>query len=148
MKRHFALQALSREHHQALVLASTCKRAAQSGNTEKVFETCDRVAREYDADMAAHFMHEEKSLLPLLLEAGEKELTERTLNEHESLRAMVESLRKRDTSVLGDFGKLLSDHVRFEEQELFSIAENRVPDALLVAALRTHKAPVETTSGN
>lgn len=138
MKRHPALHALSREHHPALVLAMACKRAANSDSDEKIIETCSRVIRDFDTDMDRHFRQEETHLLPLLQQAGQTALVERTLEEHKHLRAMAESLREHDTGVLGAFGQALSEHVRFEEQELFPAAEKSVPLDRLAAALINH----------
>lgn len=146
MKRHSALQALSREHHPALVLAMACKRAANSGSEEKIFETCSRVAHEYDADLERHFRQEETKLLPLLQHAGQTALVERTLDEHKILRALVESLRHHDAAVLESFGQALSDHVRFEDQELFPAAEQVIPHPLLVAALENNVDSGEPTT--
>ena len=133
MKRHPALQPLSREHHGALVLALACRRAANSGDAEKIRATRDRAVREFDADLAPHFHQEETALLPLLQQAGQTALVRRTLEEHASLRALAESLRQHDAAVLEAFGRSLSDHVRFEEQELFPAAERVVPSGLLAA---------------
>lgn len=135
MKRHYALQSLSREHHPALVLALACRRAANSGDEEKIRETCGRVIRDFDANLAPHFRQEETVLLPLLQQAGQAALVSRTLEEHASLRALVESLRCHDLAKLEAFGQALSDHVRFEEQELFPITEQVVPNDLIKAAL-------------
>lgn len=136
MKRHSALQSLSREHHGALVLALACTRAASSGSDEKIHAACERVARQFETDLEPHFrQEEEEALLPLLRDAGQDELVRRTLDDHASLRAMANALCSRDTACLGEFGKTLSDHVRFEEQELFPTAEQVVPTELLKAAL-------------
>lgn len=135
MKRHAALQSLSREHHGALVLALACRRAANSGNLEKVRETCGRVVRDFDANLALHFHKEETALLPLLQQAGHTELVQRALEEHASLRALVESLRRQRVADLGTFGQFLSDHIRFEEQALFPAAERAVPHNALDVAL-------------
>lgn len=135
MKRHSALQSLSREHHGALVLALACTRAASSGSNEKIHAACERVARQFETDLEPHFRQEEEALLPLLRNAGQDALVRRTLDDHAHLRAMANALCSRDTACLGEFGKTLSDHVRFEEQELFPIAEQVVPTELLNAAL-------------
>ena len=135
MKRHAALQALSREHHTALVLALACTRAASSGSDGIILAASERVVRQFDTDLEPHFRQEEKALIPLLRDAGQDELVRRTLNDHTRLRAMVKSLRDRDTACLGEFAKALSGHVRFEEQELFPAAEQVVPHHLLEAAL-------------
>lgn len=144
MKRHSALQSLSREHHGALVLALACRRAANSGNAEKIRETRDRAVREFDADLAPHFRQEETALLPLLQQAGQTALVRRTLEEHASLRALAESLRQHDAAVLEAFGQALSDHVRFEEQELFPAAERAVPSGLLEAAMASQDELAKT----
>ncbi|BAN34300.1 hypothetical protein SCD_n00451 [Sulfuricella denitrificans skB26] len=135
MKRHSALQPLSREHHGALVLALACTRAANSGSAEKIHAACERVARQFNTDLEPHFHQEEEALLPLLRDAGQDELVRRTLDDHARLRAMAKALCGRDTLCLGEFGKTLSDHVRFEEQELFPTTEQVVPNELLMAAL-------------
>lgn len=135
MKRHAALQALSREHHTALVLALACTRAANSGSDEKILAASERVVRQFETDLEPHFRQEEDALLPLLRDAGQDELVRRTLDDHARLRAMAKSLCARDTACLGEFAKTLSDHVRFEEQELFPTAEQVVPHHLLKAAL-------------
>ncbi|HUX62424.1 hemerythrin domain-containing protein [Sulfuricella sp.] len=135
MKRHSALQSLSREHHGALVLALACTRAASSGSNEKIHAACERVARQFETDLEPHFRQEEDALLPLLRNAGQDALVRRTLDDHACLRAMANALCSRDPACLGEFGKTLSDHVRFEEQGLFPIAEQVVPTELLNAAL-------------
>lgn len=137
MKRHAALQALSREHHTALVLALACARAASSGSDEIILAASERVVRQFDTDLDPHFHQEEDALLPLLRDAGQDELVRRTLDDHALLRAMVKMSRERNTTCLGEFAKTLSDHVRFEEQELFPTAERVVPHHLLEAALRS-----------
>lgn len=135
MKRHSALQSLSREHHGALVLALACTRAASSGSDEKIRAACERVVHQFDTDLEPHFRQEEEVLLPLLRDAGQDELVHRTLDDHTRLRTMAKALCARDTLCLEEFGKTLSDHVRFEEQELFPTAEQVVPSELLKAAL-------------
>lgn len=144
MKRHSALLSLSREHHGALVLALACRRAANSGDAEKIRATRDRAVREFDADLAPHFRQEETALLPLLQQAGQTALVRRTLEEHASLRTLAESLRQHDAAGLEAFGQALSDHVRFEEQELFPAAERAVSSELLEAALASQDELAKT----
>lgn len=55
MKRHSALQTLSREHHGALVLALACTRAASSGSDEKIRAACERVVHQFETDLEPHF---------------------------------------------------------------------------------------------
>ena len=124
MKRSTALQPLSREHHTALTLAKACERAAQSRDEGLVAKTCQRVIRAFSAELEPHFQVEEQSLLPLLRSAETQSLVQRTLADHQQLRALLDDLRRNDREALGSFGKGLSAHVRFEERELFPVIEN------------------------
>ena len=124
MKRSTALQPLSREHHTALTLAKACERAAQSRDEGLVAKTCQRVIRAFSDELEPHFQVEEQSLLPLLRSAGTRLLVQRTLADHQQLRALLDDLRWNDREALGSFGKGLSAHVRFEERELFPVIEN------------------------
>lgn len=135
MKRHAALQSLSREHHSALVLALACKRAAESGDEGRMRETSATAVSSFATELEPHFREEEHALLPLLNQAGRPELVQRTLDEHMLLRGLVDALNKQEYSRLAEFGKALSDHVRFEENELFPGAEQAVPAEQLVIAL-------------
>jgi len=123
MKRSDALQPLSREHHTALTLAKACERAVQSGAAEQVNTACQRVIRAFASELEPHFLVEEQSLLPLLKEAETQPLIRRTLADHQQMRALLEGLQQDDAAALERFGKCLSDHVRFEERELFPALE-------------------------
>ena len=127
MKRTPALQPLSREHHTALTLAKACERAAQSCDRELVSETCQRVIRAFSAELEPHFQLEERSLLPLLHSAESRRLEQRTLADHQQLRALLDGLQQNNIEALDNFGKLLSAHVRFEERELFPALESLLP---------------------
>ena len=124
MKRTPALQPLSREHHTALTLAKACERAAQSRDEERIAKTCQRVIQAFSTELEPHFQLEEQSLLPLLHDAGNKSLEQRTLADHQQLRALLDGLRQNNIEALDNFGKLLSAHVRFEERELFPALES------------------------
>lgn len=127
MKRIPALQPLSREHHTALTLAKACERAVQSRDEERVSKTCQRVIRTFSDELEPHFRIEEQSLLPLLHSAENKLLEQRTLADHQQLRALLDGLQQNDAGALDNFGKLLSAHVRFEERELFPALESLLP---------------------
>jgi len=122
MKRSATLQPLSREHHTALTLAKTCEQAAQSGDEDRVTKTCQRAIRAFSEELEPHFCFEE-SLLPLLHSTENSPLAQRTLAEHQYLRALLDGLRQNSAVALDSFGKCLSAHVRFEERELFPVIE-------------------------
>lgn len=127
MKRIPALQPLSREHHTALTLAKACERAVQSRDAERIAATCQRVLKVFPAELEPHFQIEEQSLLPLLHSAENKPLEQRTLDDHRQLRALLDDLQRNDAGALDSFGRLLMEHVRFEERELFPALESLMP---------------------
>lgn len=127
MKRSTALQPLSREHHTALTLAKACGRAAQSGDAEQVNKVCRRVIRVFADELEPHFQIEEQTFLPLLHSAENQPLAQHTLADHQQLRDLLDGLRRNDARALDLFGKHLSEHVRFEERELFPVLENLLP---------------------
>ncbi len=127
MKRSTALQPLSREHHTALTLAKACERAVQSRDEERVAQTCQRVIQAFSDELEPHFQIEEQALLPHLHSAETQPLAQRTLADHQQLRALLDGLQQNDVGALDSFGKLLSAHVRFEERELFPALESLLP---------------------
>lgn len=127
MKRAPALQPLSREHHTALTLAKACERAVQSHDEEQIAAACLRVLRAFSAELEPHFQLEEQSFLPLLRDGEYGSLERRAREEHQRLRALLDGLRQDDAEALARFGRLLSDHVRFEERELFPALEHLLP---------------------
>jgi len=119
MKRSPALVALSREHHTALVWAKRAQRGASSDPQTLAAQ----LVAVFDGEMEPHFQTEENDLLPALRARGQQDLVDRTLADHRSLRNEVDRLRAGDAEAVAAFGKLLESHVRFEERELFAVAE-------------------------
>jgi hemerythrin-like domain-containing protein len=128
MKRVPALRALSSEHHSGLVLVRRIRNAASSAvQPTKVWAD---VIERFEHDLEPHFQKEEQGLLPMLRAVGERDLVTRTLQEHKAMRNMV---READTKDLLRFAQLLSDHIRFEEKELFEVAQRRLSADQLTA---------------
>ncbi|HEX8964427.1 MAG TPA: hemerythrin domain-containing protein [Rhodocyclaceae bacterium] len=120
MRRSEFLVELSREHHAALSLANRIARVQDGGAVAGLIKDAqERFAR----DIEPHFRREEQGLLLRLGEAGESSLVERTLEEHARLRELAARLAGGDRTALKAFGAALSEHVRFEERELFARAE-------------------------
>ncbi len=125
MKRHKSLHPLSREHHTGLVFA---KRLKESDET-----TASKVKEEFydywEKDLKIHFRKEEEILFPFLFghfSFEEPEIRDFFL-QHAEIRKMIfeensslESLHK--------LGKLINDHIRFEENELFPLIESRLSE--------------------
>jgi len=123
MKRSPALRQLSREHHSALSLSLSIARATDPATREALMTT---VTERFRDELEMHFQEEERGLLPQLAKAGETGLVERTLDEHARIRALARAIADGDTTALTAFGSLLHAHVRFEERELFMVADRRL----------------------
>jgi hypothetical protein len=130
MQRHPALRRLSSEHHTGLAIARRARRAAQEGGSARSI-AWEGVKERFRAELEGHFQREEHGLLPALRTLGEAALVERTLNEHQALRALV---AEDCAEKLGPFADLLGAHIRFEERALFDAAQ-RLLDPSMWAAL-------------
>lgn len=117
------LNTVSREHYLALSLAKDCQRAALSGDEKSLMRIYPKVLNAYERLLEPHFQFEETSLLPLLESVEIKPIVERSVADHCQLRALLGRLRQSDPESLGNFGKYLTDHVRFEERELVPLLE-------------------------
>lgn len=133
MYRDPRLRGLSDDHHQALVLAVTLKRAAKSGDGQMLENARKELVERFPIEIEPHFVVEEQTLLQALRGRGEQEdaLIERTEVDHAYLRDGLERAKNGETTHLGVYGDRLSDHVRFEEKELFEHCQNILPDDIL-----------------
>lgn len=131
MKRSQALIELTREHHAALVLARRAIVAPR--DTSQAAELAVALAEIFARELEPHFLIEEQNLLPPLRDAGESAQAARTLDQHQQLRALARAIGEGDVAGLVSFGLLLEAHVRFEERELFPLAEAILPAHALAA---------------
>lgn len=129
MKRSEALRPLSRDHHQALVVAQRLSR------DDDVVAATSAFLEFWEREGEHHFRVEEELLLPLwaLLGTVDDVAAARLAREHLAIRSAALGLSAREPSLasLRNLGKLLAAHVRFEERELFAQLEADLdPDAL------------------
>lgn len=117
MKRSQTLIQLSREHHTALVLAKRA-RTNLPGSETTMRLMADFPAR-WNEELEPHFTKEERDMLPRLQSEGAGALADRLVEDHARLRALSARIIGGDPAALPEFGRLLADHVRFEERELF-----------------------------
>lgn len=136
MKRCAALVQLSREHHPALVLAQRAQRL-NLADKAAALKFMGQTSATFSRELEPHFQLEEARLLPALNDAGETELVKRTLEEHAELRELADQLKAGDASRLSLFGAALERHVRFEERELFEVAESVLSAEALKALCET-----------
>jgi hemerythrin-like domain-containing protein len=128
MKRSEALASLSRDHHQALVVAQKLRRAT---------DATAREAREtflayWSSHGRRHFRLEEELLFPAYAGYGDPHdpLVLRALGEHVMIRHHADALAAAETALpasLQQLGAELAAHVRLEERDVFPMIERLVP---------------------
>jgi hemerythrin HHE cation binding domain-containing protein len=143
MKRDPALTSLSRDHHQALVVAQKLRRAT-SGTAG---QSRAALLRYWEAHGRLHFRLEEEVLLPAYAGHGDPHhpLLARALCDHVAIRHAVDKQAGRPAirvAELHQLGGLLGDHIRLEERQLFPLIERAIPAAQL-AALAAHLEQAE-----
>jgi mannose-6-phosphate isomerase-like protein (cupin superfamily) len=134
VRRRPALVPLSHDHHHALVEARRLRRAAEGPEAAAAAAAFLRFFRD---DSVRHFREEEELLFPLVADVDEaREPVVRALLEHQRLHALAaeldEDLAGGDApgETMEELGRLLHDHVRYEERVLFPLIENVLGDAL------------------
>jgi len=131
MQRIESLRRLSSEHHSGLVIARRARELAGEAPDAREAAWAD-LRQRFDDELEPHFKLEERGLLPAMQAAGEVLLVERTLAEHLRMRAMMDAGGPEN---LAAFAEALTDHIRFEEKELFETAQ-RVLGAEMLARLQ------------
>lgn len=126
MKRDARLQGLSRDHHQALVLARTIERRCHQNDVDEDFLAS--VRHRFHTELAPHFAIEETLLAALL---GEEALVRRTREEHALMARLLDAATPEGSAPLREFSRLLADHVRFEERDLYPACETKLSSATL-----------------
>lgn len=114
LKRHKALQPLSREHHHGLLLSWKLRTGFKKNIAIKRMKTY--VDWFYEHHLTPHFEIEETHIFTILDE--ENELVKRALAEHRRLKRLFND----DTNItkaLGLIEEELEKHIRFEERVLF-----------------------------
>ena len=131
MKRHPALEQLSRDHHQALVIAQRLKRADESNAAEARSAFLDY----WENDGREHFREEEETLLPTFARFSDPNLPiiARVLIDHVTIRGFAAELANHSAlDLLHRTGTELERHVRREERDLFPLLEQTIPGPELV----------------
>ncbi|MEO7009623.1 MAG: hemerythrin domain-containing protein [Caldimonas sp.] len=141
MKRSPALLGLSREHHEALLLA----RRASSADPRSAAARGQRthLLTRWAEQFEPHFALEEEVLLPALAAAGQAGPAAEALAQHTGLRHLMERLREGDLPALPAWGDAMLAHVHFEERALFPLAERSLDLTALAGSLnRTTFPPI------
>ncbi|HCY74748.1 MAG TPA: hypothetical protein DHV28_02420 [Ignavibacteriales bacterium] len=137
MKRHKALIPLSHDHHHGLLLAQLIKKNAPDYKglpkdlNGKIKYTIDI----YNSSLKQHFDDEEKILFPVIM--GKNKLLENLIyeiiNEHRLLEKFIAELTstKNQVELLDKIGKILDEHIRKEERDLFPKAQEVLTESEL-----------------
>jgi hemerythrin-like domain-containing protein len=146
MKRHPSLHPLSQHHHFTLIQALGMRRAAEAPAEKRaaaVARSAEKFVRFWHKSGHVHFREEEEVLLPAYARHTRLDRDPevmRILADHAEIRAAVGDFEQRlaaktpiETEELARLGKLLHDHVRLEENEVFPRIERALGESRLNA---------------
>ena len=134
-RRHEALVPLTHDHHHALAQARRLKEVAGLESEAARRNAANDFVNFYFGRAVRHF-HEEEELFfaPLVDDPEAGGLVLRAVTEHLRLHALVRTVKRQlsggeaDNETLIKISDLLTEHVRFEEKELFPMVERLVSD--------------------
>jgi hemerythrin-like domain-containing protein len=139
MKRHPALRELSSDHHQGLVHARRLVKAADTG------QDVEQTARDFLAfwreHTTRHFREEEEVLLPAYARYADPSdpAAVRVLVDHVHIRRHTADLDRQlaegkpSAGTMRQIGEMLRAHIRHEEDVLFPMIEQALPEPELAA---------------
>ena len=134
-KRHESLIPLTHDHHHALAQARRLQDVAKLTDETQRRNLANDFINFYFGRAVRHF-HEEEELFfaPLIDHPEARDLVVRAVSDHLRLHALVRTVKRQisngeaDQETLDRISQLLTEHVRFEEQELFPLVERLVPE--------------------
>ncbi|HNQ26695.1 MAG TPA: hemerythrin domain-containing protein [Aquaticitalea sp.] len=133
LKRHKALQPLSRDHHHGLLLSWKLRAGFKKNIAiERMKTYADWF---YDTHLEPHFEIEETHIFSLLDE--DNELVKRALAEHRRLRRLFKDKEHIDKS-LALIEEELEQHIRFEERILFPEIQKEATEEQLQQIEKVH----------
>lgn len=132
MKRIPQPRILSSEHHRALVMA---RKAKQAGD-DAVNKVWPEMEGYYSKELERHFSIEENCIGAPFEKPGLTEVIKQLKREHQQIRSFFDMTTLPDAGRLHDLGKLLEQHVRFEEKVLFNMAQEKLGEEVLDALAR------------
>lgn len=122
LKRDEALQPLSRQHHQGLLVSLFLSNGLKKGVATKPMR--DFILQFWQDDLLKHFEAEEQVLVPFAKPYANLEpLITRMLLEHQQIVLLINRInneaRAEQLDTIKEFADKLEQHIRFEERELF-----------------------------
>lgn len=138
MKRHESLIPLSRQHHDALILAQLIKKGAPEykGLPTELIGKRKYTLEMFRDHLVPHFEAEELILLPFVLGADKEidELSQKIIDQHKMIADYIEEIRVNNNveENMDKLGNLLSEHVRLEERKFFQQIQKKFPEEKLL----------------
>ena len=134
-RRNDALIPLTHDHHHALAQARRLRDISEHSDVTERRNLTNDFLNFYFGRAIRHF-HEEEELFfaPLIDEPRAQELVVRAVSDNLRLHALVRAMKRQlsdgeaDPDTLARISQLLTEHVRFEEQQLFPLIEELVPE--------------------
>ncbi|WPP50607.1 hemerythrin domain-containing protein [Catalinimonas niigatensis] len=133
IKRNEALQPISREHHQSLLLCWKIRTGFSKGvDVARMKKYADWFFKNH---IQTHFDIEEKYIFPIL--GNEHEGVKKALSEHRRLTRLFENKDEIEKS-LSRIEEELEAHIRFEERILFNEIQETATDTQLKSISEHH----------
>jgi hemerythrin-like domain-containing protein len=134
MWRDPSLHPLSHQHQHGLALCVLIDRGLKTDRSEqKAEELADKVAAAWDVELKGHFEVEEKVLFPAVepnLSSGA--ILGELIGQHRELEKLIGGIAGSGGPIrierLIEFGRLLSQHIRTEERQLFEEIQARLSE--------------------
>lgn len=134
-RRNDALIPLTHDHHHALAQARRLRDISEHSDVTERQNLTNDFLNFYFGRAIRHFREEEELFFaPLIDEPRAQELVVRAVSDHLRLHALVRAVKRQlsdgeaDPETLTRISQLLTEHVRFEEQQLFPLIEELVPE--------------------
>jgi len=134
IKRHQALQPLSRDHHQGLLLSWKIRTGFAKGiSVDRIKNYTDWF---YKIHLIPHFKEEEKYIFPIL--GNDNELVKKAIAQHRRLDRLFNSSLELKKSLIR-IEEELEQHIRFEERVLFNEIQKVATKQQMEFILEHHK---------
>lgn len=123
LRRHPALQHLSHDHHQGLLL---CWKIRQGFKLEIQKDRMKAYSKWFwNHHLESHFREEEEHLFPIL--PGDSPLIIQALSDHKRLKNLFTNLENPESN-LKEIEVELERHIRFEERILFPLIQEKASE--------------------
>jgi hemerythrin-like domain-containing protein len=125
---------LSHQHHNGLAMCVLTRRSLrEDSSAANVARLARRAIDRYELELANHFEIEEQILFPAVeKECGSLALVADLIAQHRQLENIIAQLRSAATAeLLERLCSLLAGHIRREENDLFQMAQSRLPETIL-----------------